>query len=404
MVTAAVSARLVFDVLWSLDLPVMGWPLHHVGSGLALAVLALCILYRPPYLTRWERVVGAGWMLVVTIGWVRTGISVSTTIDLARLLAPLLVFGAVRGAGVTARQLVDGLLIAGVGPLLLALAAWGAGQPSEHVVHGYPRLMGAHANPHNLGLVCSLLTPLALWRSALHPPDRLRWRVGITLVLLIAVACMTATYVRTAWVWAFVSLFVALLQVQRRRAGGVFVLGVAGFLCIPSARARLAEVFQAFMGIPPEGGWAALGSWRLAIWQSVGAKFGALGGLGLLLGHGLGAHNTLHPKGLDPHMDLLSIAIQFGLVGVMIYGGTLWGLGRRCARHEDPFAPLVLGMTVALLVTSGLSNTILARPSIAWAYFGLAAALPVPRGPTLSGRVDPLDAGQGHRTGPPEPS
>jgi hypothetical protein len=367
-------------------------------------VLASSILRHPPRLGRWERAAAAGWIVVVTVGWIRTGFSVSTTLDAVRLLAPLLVFGAVRGAGVTPRQLVDGLLIAGVGPLLLALVAWWGGQPSAHVVHGYPRLMGAHANPHNLGLVSGLLAPLALWRSLLHPPTHPRWRGGILMILVVAVACMTATYVRTAWVWAFVTLVVALLRVQKRHAGGVFVLGVAGFLCIPRARARLEEVFQLFMGVPPEGGWAALGSWRVAIWEQVGTKFATLGGLGLLVGHGLGAHRTLHPKGLDPHMDLLSIAVQFGFVGLMIYGGALWGIGRRCARHESPFAPLLLGMTVALVVTSGLSNVVLARPSIAWAYFGLAAALPVTRGQTLSGRVDPLGADQGLPIDPPEPS
>jgi len=264
--------------------------------------------------------------------------------------------------------------------------------------------MGAHANPHNLGLICGLLIPLALWRIVYHPPDRWPWRVGIILIFLTAVACMTATYVRTAWVWTLVTVLVSLLIARRPRATGVFAIAVAGFLCIPRARARLEEVFQVFLGVPPEGGWAALGSWRVAIWEQVITKLGALGAFGLLAGHGLGAHRTLHPKGLDPHMDLLSVIAQFGLVGLVIYGCALWAIGRRCVRNEAPFAPWVLGMTIALAVTSGLSNVVLARPSIAWAYFGLAAALPVTRGPTLSGRVDPQGEDRGRQTGRPEPS
>ncbi len=389
MVAAAVAVRLTLDVMTAVSVPLLAWPAHHIGSGLALAVLSLAVVTRPPLLTRGELRWGGVWFLLVCIGWWRAGVSLDSTLDAIRLWSPLAVYAAVRSTNLSTRQLVDALLIAGVIPLLLALAAWIAGQPEAHVVHGFPRLQGAHANPHNLGLTCALVATLAVWRAVLAPPHHHRWRFALGALALAASLCMIATWVRTAWIWSLVALSVMFLQSAKPKALAGLLLSSGALLGVPMIRARLSDVGAVLRGTPPGDGWLSLGSWRFSIWKDVTAELGALGAAGLVIGHGLGHQRWLHPKGLDPHMDLLTLIAQFGAIGLLLFLFALGAAARKSLRHPHPSGPLVLGMTAAVLITSVLSNAFLARPSLLWAYAGLTAALPLATEPTLSGTTGP---------------
>ena len=75
MVAVAVAARVTLDVMTAVSVPFIGWPAHHVGSGVALAILIMAAVNRPPHLTRGELMWGCAWFLLVTVGWWRAGVS-----------------------------------------------------------------------------------------------------------------------------------------------------------------------------------------------------------------------------------------------------------------------------------------------------------------------------------------
>ncbi|MCA9492958.1 MAG: hypothetical protein KC621_23670, partial [Myxococcales bacterium] len=116
---------------------------------------------------------------------------------------------------------------------------------------------------------------------------------------------------------------------------------------------------------PPEGGWAALGSFRGAIWVDATTRWWAEGPVSVLLGRGLGGQYGLH-RHLDPHSELLSLLFQVGLVGAGVYVGALAATMRRLWRSDHADAPLALGLLTAAGLVGLVGNDVLLRPTVVW--------------------------------------
>jgi hypothetical protein len=159
----------------------------------------------------------------------------------------------------------------------------------------------------------------------------------------------------------------------RRRSSALWVLAALGSIAAVGAlRSRFADVLAVLTWTPPEGGWEALGSFRVAIWTDAVTGWVAQGPIVVILGRGLGGQMGLH-RHLDPHSELLSLLFQVGVAGTLVYLGLLGWLARALLRSEHRHAPLALGLLVGAAVVGLVGNDVLLRPTVVWWISGAAA-------------------------------
>jgi O-antigen ligase len=254
------------------------------------------------------------------------------------------------------------VLCAGAVPLALWWGGAALFGPATLVEHGAVRWIGPYANPHNAALTLAALAAVGLAEAPRRP-----WGAAVAALSLPAVAL---TGVRTAWL--FLAIAVGVLAWRRGRRG----LAVAGVVvgCAAVAVSRRADVLAVVWGVPPPGGWGALGTGRLAIWRDAWAAMWDRGVADWLFGLGMGGHLRL-ARPFDPHAEWMSLWFQAGAVGVALWGAALVALFGRVRRGEDRAAvDLALALLVAATVVDLVSNGVASRPTPAWVVFGLAGA------------------------------
>jgi len=365
----ALAARVGLDVLWFV--PGLG-PLATAAllAGLGTRLTHLTRLVRPPW-------IAIAWIVWVGIAVLRDPGSPWSWIFAGHYVGPLIVIAAVRTGPA---DLLRTGLVAWLG--VLALAAL-KGSSGLLVLHGWPRLVGAHGNLHTLaaGLAVVAPTAIAFAAAASHARDR---RLG-GVVAVVASLALGLTFVRTAWIWALVSGLVALLVLRRPRWAAL-VAGLGGGLALASG--RFATLIAAALGQAPAGGWNELGSSRLEIWQHTVQDWLALDATTRWCGAGLGRHLGVY-RHFDPHSEVLALGWQLGLGGLGL-GLGLWcavglALWRRALRQPGPWTAIALGLWVGATVTAPLSNDLVTRTTASWwmaACWGAAlAASPAPGRP-----------------------
>lgn len=273
-------------------------------------------------------------------------------------------------------------------PMGLSAAAWMAGQPQEHVLHGYPRLLGAYSSHHNHAVamvVFACVGGLFALRA-----ESVAVRLSGALLGGLALLFMGLTWVRTTVLMVGLVAFVALaLRGRWRLLVGLVLLGIAAVLLVPALRDRFSDVGAVLTSRPPEEGWGAVGSWRVAIWADSLRVFAAQGPAAWLGGLGLGAHRTLH-RHLDPHQEYLALWFQLGILGPTAWVW-MWVIAlrdaarvaRRSTGWDRDVATLTAALVVAVLLTSALSNDFLPRALLAaftWGLCGLVWARRAPEG------------------------
>jgi hypothetical protein len=274
-------------------------------------------------------------------------------------------------------------------PVALSLGALLAGQPADHVLHDWPRLIGAYGNLHTHAAVMAAVAATALPWAALTR-ERLPALVGAG-----ALACLALTWVRGGWLW--VGLAIVLVLLARRRVGGAAVaIGVAGALVagVGVVRERWSDLVAIATGTPPPGGWGALGSWRVRIWTEAWTAWGSGSWADVLLGRGLGGQYGLY-RYLDPHSDWLSLLFQLGPLGVVAWGAVVVGALRILWRSsaEDPRAAVAFGVLGASIAVAAVGNDFATRPTAVLWTFGWV-------GLALTGSSPPPDGSDG-RSAPP---
>ncbi|MCB9689617.1 MAG: hypothetical protein H6738_11295 [Alphaproteobacteria bacterium] len=364
VLVGAVPARVLLDLCWRVQLP-GGWSAGQVGGAVLVLLAAVLAAARP---RSWPSVPGAAawaaWVVVVAIGAVRApGLEVGANHAL-QLLTPAVVLAAWT-AWHPAIELPTAWTRTAWVPVVASLAALALGQPAEHVLHGWPRLLGAYGNLHGHAAAMALF---ATTGAALALRGVLRAEHAA--LALAAGTCLLLTWVRAELL--FVPLALGVVLVGRRRAGWALL----GAMLLPAAVGllwgRMGDVVAVLTLTPPEGGWAALGSFRGAIWADATARWWAEGPVSVLLGRGLGGQLGLH-RHLDPHSELLSLLFQVGVVGVTVYAVAFAGVLHRLWRSTHPLAPLALGLVVAAGAVGLVGNDVLLRPTVVWWIASVAA-------------------------------
>lgn len=342
---AAVPVRVALDLL---DVP-----LAHLALLVALAWAG----GRAP--------LGRGaalWVGCVAIGALRA----SDPLDAGRyglhLLGPVVWLRAVAASGLT--EVPRAWFAAALVPIGASLVALAAGQPADHVLHGWPRLIGAYQNLHAHASAMAVFAAAA-WVSGRPDPLVRTTGVGATLAL-------GFTYVRTGWLW--VAGAVSLAYALRGRWWGVAaVIAALGALSL-AAPERFADLGAVATGTPPAEGWGALGSWRGRIWGEALAAWWSGPAADVWLGRGLGGQYGLH-RHLDVHSDWLALLVQLGPAGLLAWMGLtarqLASLDRADRVGAEAFALLFTGAALA-----AISNDWLLRATpILWTYGWVGIAL-----------------------------
>lgn len=374
----------------------LGWwvetPLGSLGqlvSGTLLGAFAALVLRRPRVAATHPLALPLGaFTAMVCVGALRADDPMAGAVNAAHLLTPVLWLLA--WWSVAERPPVLPVWVAAVAvPAGIGLVAWALGQPADHVLHGWPRLLGAYGNVHTHAGVMAMGAVTA-GAMALRGP---RW---MALTALAAAVCLFLTYVRTAWLWAVVAAVatgIAHRGGTRATQIGALVL-VGGGLTVALASGRLADVASVLTATAPDGGWSALGSSRPVIWGDALATFSAGPPVDWLVGRGLGDHRGLH-RHFDPHSEPLSILFQLGAAGLLAWGwwllaalGLAWRTARGTGRIE---AALGFGLLLGACVTAPLSNDWLTRSTVAlWSWGCLAWSLTrVPDPGPARGRQQP---------------
>ncbi|MEQ1505905.1 MAG: hypothetical protein ABMB14_26960, partial [Myxococcota bacterium] len=217
VVVAVVPARIALDAGWRWTVGPVSVP--QFGQALIAAVLVAAVALR------WRSALHHPWRAPLTLWAAAVGIGALravTPFDAARyglhLVSPALWLLALHAWPVP-RAEVPRAWIAAAG--LAATASLGylvAGQPADHVLHGWPRLVGGYGNLHGhaaaMAAFAAALWPMvavAAWSSTAPAPsrtERLRLALAAT-VAAAATACVAATWVRAAWLWIGLALLAA---------------------------------------------------------------------------------------------------------------------------------------------------------------------------------------------------
>lgn len=368
---AVVPVRIALDLTAALP---ASPPLTHVGTAAIAALLCAAVA------ARWRAALADPWrwpLLALTLAVGVGALRAATPLDAARyglhLALPVLWILALRAWPLHAAPqplpwtLAAGAVAAG------SLALLVAGQPADHVLHGWPRLHGPYATLH---AHASAMAAFASTSLALAATTRSR---SATALGLAAAICVGATFVRGAWLWVAIAVAVALAVRRRWLPLGIFALAGAAAALGP-LRARLDDLGAILSATPPPGGWGALGSWRVRIWGDVLRRWVDGGPADVVLGRGLGGHYGLH-RHLEPHSDLLAIAVQIGLIGLAawlaVHAVLLRALLRRASTDDRALAAFA-GLCGAL-TTAVVSNDYAFRPTAALWLTGMAALAVPPR-------------------------
>lgn len=363
ILVAVVPVRIALDLLWAVDTAGVSLA-EAAGAVLALVPAALAALRwraAASHPLRWPM---AAFAACVVLGAARAGSAADAARYGLHLLMPvgwLLALHAWWGDRGVPR--VWG--VAAAVPVGLSLVALATGQPAEHVLHGWPRLLGPYGNLHTAAATMAVVTASAGILAVA------RRDVRDAALALTAGFCALLTWVRGAFLWIAVAWGLALLQARRvGAAAGLALVGLAALV----ASGRGADLASVLTLTPPPGGWDALGSWRIRIWS--GSLRAFLGGPAdeIWLGRGLGGQYGLH-RHLDPHSDVLSLLYQLGPIGLLAWLAWVGGALVLLARRRDPVAAAAFGVLGGALAVSLVGNDFLLRASAAtwtWGLVGIA--------------------------------
>jgi hypothetical protein len=388
------GARNVIDLLWWVDVTILGLNPLQVFSGTVSAlagVLFLTELKRiermPPFATF------VGFAVLVLVGFFRSAELAASVDELVRYLSPFFLMFLVASLHDTAAKrealvytiATTGAIAVGVSVYYLMM-----GQMEYTVHHGYHRLLGGYKNLHNHALVMMFVAELFFF-LALNQKRAGRATL-CAVICMVAIGCMWWTYVRTAVVGlvAFLSVYLLLERKYKLLVGGL--VGLFAFATTSAVvQDRFSDFAKFFVNDPFEGGRTGLGSGRWDLWTMSLSNFLEQPWTNLILGLGLYGYTEVtsdwlskfSPGGIrtiDPHNDYLTILYQLGPLAVAAYVFLQWEVARNALaiadRSENPWdrslCHFLCGLTATVVVTNSVSNAFVQRTTLAWYYWGLA--------------------------------
>ncbi|HKT37369.1 MAG TPA: murein biosynthesis integral membrane protein MurJ, partial [Ktedonobacterales bacterium] len=361
---------------------------HSLGYVLALASIPafLLLIRRETIMNRpWPR---ALYVYAAFLAWVILGVSLSplSKSQFAIDVLGYLDYGFVLLLAVTElttrqrfERFVTVLLCSSTFLSLLGIAQYllrfgGYQEPGAALVY---RVAGIYGWSNSFGFYLCLVLPIAIYRLLTSPRgQRLLW----SLVLALHIAALALTFVRTAWLAAFLMIAVAAILLDRKRRkpllAGIGVVLVAGtaLALIPQLGIQKRLLQNVTTLNSRTGGWDAL----IANFHPTD-----------VLGQGLYASNDLlyhlHPDGVvAPHSLYLQVLFDHGIIGLLLLIMTILlligGAVRKAWRSQGNariLAALAAGGLIAAAAYVAVDNEF-------WVYglgtyFWLLAALPYAR-------------------------
>jgi hypothetical protein len=368
----ALLTRGSLDLLWWVTLP----GVRSLGALVTTGIIVACAVLVGSRREHVPRSLGVPFALFGVLVIAGFGRGPGTWLDAIRwallYLGPLIFGTAVWVVRPSPQPWIRSLLVAATVPLLASVALLIAGQPQDLVLHGYPRLLGPFKNHHNLAVFASGLCLVSGYAST---QERGAWRAVAVAVGLASAICLALTYVRTCWI--LVGGTVALWAIFEKRWSllAFGTLTATGALAIsPTLQERFSDIAHVLSGVPPTGGWRAIGSSRVHIWTDSFAHFWAGGGLSFVWGNGLGGHMNLH-KDLDPHCEYLSLLYQLGIAAPLTYLWIFAAAARASFRDQSSLGRWVTAAVIMTAATCLISNDYLGRTTFAWGLWaGVALA------------------------------
>ncbi len=389
---AAIIFRVFLDILWWVPFSVGGLNLSQIFSGGVFVMLSVIAFLRMRAL-RHHPVTGWALAMIALLS-----LATARAIDLAAdvdilvryftaplmLLATALVFDKADQR----RRLVWLITLAAVVPVAYSMFKLATGM-SGYVLHGYARLLGGYKNIHNHALVMMCFAMLFLgWTEVVER----RW-LRLSLYGLVG-ACLLAiyfTYTRTGMLGVAVAILAYLIARRRYRlVGAALLAGSILVLLDPEVQDRFSDLLVFFDPDADKSQMRSLGSGRWGLWSWSMAEYTSKSWAEMLFGLGLGGHRittldwsrAFHRIGLtlDPHNDYLLFLYQMGPLGVIVYLGMVWGVvrsGLLVLRHGSDrwsrgFAASMVGLSLGVVVTNGVSNSFIHRSAPGWYYWSLA--------------------------------
>lgn len=394
-VLVAIVFRVFLDILWWVPFSVGGLNLSQLFSGGVFVMLAVVVFLRAKALRDHP---SAGWALgmvaLLSLATLRA-IELSADVDILvryytsplLLLATALIFDTPR----LRRVMVWLITLAAAVPVAVSMYKLATGM-SGYVLHGYARLLGGYKNIHNHALVMMLFSILFLGMSGVVRKRWQRWALwGLSGASMVAIYF---TYTRTGMLGVAIALLAFLLAQKRYNLVGAAVLaGSILVLMDPDVQDRFSDLLAVFDPDVESTDRRALGSGRWGLWTWSMKEYLARPVGDIIFGLGLGGHRittldwsrAFHRVGLtlDPHNDYLLFLYQMGPLGVVVYLGMVWSVFKSAVlvrRHgEDDwsrmFAATVIGLSAAVVLTNGVSNSFIHRSAPGWYYWTLGGLM-----------------------------
>ena len=388
------GARNVIDLLWWVDVTILGLNPLQIFSGTVSALA--CVLFLTE-LKRIERTppfaAFVGFAVLVLVGFFRSADLAASVDELVRYLSPFFLMFLVAALHDTpAKRKALVYTIAATGAVAVGVSVYYLmmGQMEYTVHHGYHRLLGGYKNLHNHALVMMFVAQLFFFLALNQKRSE---RAALCAVICgVATVCMWWTYVRTAAVGlvAFLAVFLIL-----ERRSNLLLGALVGFVAFATTSAvvqdRFSDFSKFYVNDPLAGGRAGLGSGRWDLWTISFSNFLKQPWANLILGLGLYGYTEVTDewiskfspggiKSIDPHNDYLTLLYQLGPLAVAAYIWLQWDVARNARaiadRSEDPWdrslCHFLCGMTATVIVTNSVSNAFVQRTTLAWYYWGLA--------------------------------
>ena len=276
------------------------------------------------------------------------------------------------------KQILLAAFLSAAFPLLFTSFGFLVGHPRSEAKGSFTRIVGTFNQSNDFGryLMLMLIMGAALYP---HVSKRLRPLLGVSLAGM--GVFLFLTYTRSALVATGLGLLIVGLLQSKRLLIGLFVVGLAGLMIVPSLSGRFTDLTkyqakQAAVGGQPNSGNTL--AWRLSYWTEVLplANRNPVTGIGL----NMTQYNT--DKAKQPHNDFIRAYVETGIIGFIAYTAmmvALISMGRRAVRtvREPSFDRGVaigfLGCAVAFLAVSVVANVISNVVNL-WYFFTFAAA------------------------------
>ena len=242
------------------------------------------------------------------------------------------------------------------------------------------RVCGFFGNPNLFAIFLLLTTPLALWW--IFDQKRVVGRIFFSIVYASQVLCLILTWSRGAWLGWMLSATLFLTLCNRRTLSTLLALCTCGFGLVFYLPENVLRRFGSIASTTDSSAHYRLNTWRGVLRMLREHPFG--------IGSGESAFRTVFPyfavsgteTVMHAHQVFLEVAVEIGVVGLILFVLVLWGIFARVVRFCRQLGEgsrraegVCLAATLAGALVMGLFDSLWYHGGLYWLFWSLAAML-----------------------------